>query len=235
MDLHPEEMPVMAALQEITAILDPMARQQGLQLRTVGAADAGVIKADRSKFKQVLYNLLSNAVKFAPAPGSITVTVKDSPEHLTVSVEDTGIGMKPEDLPKLFREFEQLDGSYTRRYQGTGLGLALCRRFVEMHGGRIWAESRFGKGSTFTFTIPRQPRPRAVEAASGESEQAPAELRDRPLALVIEDDPLTSQRLTAEIGRAGFRVAHAQDGEEAIRKALEILRDLLGMQTVRPQ
>src|SRR5207302_1946266 len=77
MDLHPEEMPVMEALQEITAILDPMARQQGLHLRTVGAADAGVIKADRSKFKQVLYNLLSNAVKFTPAPGTITVSVKD--------------------------------------------------------------------------------------------------------------------------------------------------------------
>src|SRR5256884_9398807 len=100
--------------------------------------------------------------------------------------------MKPEDLPKLFREFEQIDGSYTRRYQGTGLGLALCRRFVEMHGGRIWAESRFGKGSTFTFTIPRQPRPVAIEAPSGEPEQTPAELMDRPLALGIEDDPLTS-------------------------------------------
>jgi len=232
MDLHAEEMPVMEALQEVTAILDPMARQQGLQLRMVGAAEATVIKADRSKFKQVLYNLLSNAVKFTPAPGVITVSVRDSPEQLTVSVEDTGIGMKPEDLPKLFREFEQIDGSYTRRYQGTGLGLALCRRFVEMHGGRIWAESQFGKGSIFTFTIPREPRP---AAAAPVEEAAPTlETMELPLALVIEDDPASSQRMTAEIQGVGFRVAHASDGEQAVRKAMEILPDLVVMETVLP-
>jgi len=208
-----------------------MARQQGLQLRTVGAADASVIMADRSKFKQVLYNLLSNAVKFTPAPGTITLSVKDSPQQLTVSVEDTGIGMKPEDLPKLFREFEQIDGSYTRRYQGTGLGLALCRRFVEMHGGRIWAESQFGKGSIFTFTIPREPR---APAAPVEEAVPTLETMELPLALVIEDDPASSQRMTAEIQGVGFRVAHASDGEQAVRKAMEILPDLLVMETVLP-
>src|SRR5438270_9096213 len=233
MDLHAEEMPVAQALQEVTAILEPMARQQGLQLRMVGAADVGVIKADRSKFKQVLYNLLSNAVKFTPAPGIITVSVKDSPEQLTVSVEDTGIGMKSEDLPKLFREFEQIDGSYTRRYQGTGLGLALCRRFVEMHGGRIWVESQFGKGSTFTFTLPRQVKLALVEVAP--EPPATPEVMDQPLALLVEDDPDSSQRMTAEIRAAGFRVAHATDGEEAMRKAIEILPDLVVMETVLPR
>ncbi len=232
MDLHTEDVPVTEALQEVTAILDPMARQQGLQLRTVGATEARVIKADRSKFKQVLYNLLSNAVKFTPAPGSITVTVKDSPEQLTVSVADTGIGMKPEDLPKLFREFEQIDGSYTRRYQGTGLGLALCRRFVEMHGGRIWAESQFGKGSIFTFTIPRELRPAPEPPV--EDAAPTVESMELPLALVVEDDPASSQRMTAEIQGVGFRVAHASDGDQAVRKAMEILPDLVVMETVLP-
>ncbi len=232
MDLHAEEMPVPQALQEVAAILEPMARQQGLQLKTVGVAEAGVIKADRSKFKQVLYNLLSNAVKFTSAPGTITVSVKDSPEQLTVSVEDTGIGMKPEDLPKLFREFEQIDGSYTRRYQGTGLGLALCRRFVEMHGGRIWAESQFGKGSIFTFTIPREPR--LVPEAPVEEAAQTVESMELPLVLVVEDDPASSQRMTAEIQGVGFRVAHAFDGNEAVRKAMEILPDLVVMETVLP-
>jgi len=232
MELHAEEMPVKEAIQEVTGILDPMARQQGLQVTTVGAAEAGVIKADRSKFKQVLYNLLSNAVKFTPPPGQITLTVKDSPSQLTVSVQDTGIGMKPEDLPKLFREFEQIDGSYTRRYQGTGLGLALCRRFVQMHGGRIWAESQFGKGSTFTFTIPRGLRP-AAELPVEEALQ-PIETMELPLALVVEDDPASSQRMTAEIQGVGFRVAHARDGDEAVRKAMEILPDLVVMETVLP-
>src|SRR5437879_2788402 len=176
-----------------------MARQQGLQLTLIGLNDVGIIKSDRSKFKQVLYNLLSNAVKFTPPPGQITVTLRDSPEHLTVSVHDTGIGMKEEDLPKLFREFEQIDGSYTRRYQGTGLGLALCRRFVEMHGGRIWAESHFGKGSTFTFTIPHDPRVALVSEPSAEEAAQTAESMEMPLVLVVEDDPASSQRLTAEI------------------------------------
>ena len=232
MELKAEEMRVADALQEVTTILEPMARQQGLQLTMIGATEAGVIKADRSKFKQVLYNLLSNAVKFTPPPGQITLTVKDAPDQLTVSVQDTGIGMKAEDLPKLFREFEQIDGSYTRRYQGTGLGLALCRRFVQMHGGRIWAESRFGKGSTFTFTIPREPRP-ALEAPADDAAQT-VESMELPLVLVVEDDPASSQRMTAEIQGVGFRVAHAHDGDEAVRKAMEILPDLLVMETVLP-
>jgi len=226
-------MPVAEALQEVTSILEPMARQQGLQLIMAGLADVGVIMADRSKFKQVLYNLLSNAVKFTPPPGQITITVKDSPEHLTVSVHDTGIGMKEEDLPKLFREFEQIDGSYTRRYQGTGLGLALCRRFVEMHGGRIWAESHFGKGSTFTFTIPRDARLGPAAEPSVEEAQT-VESMELPLVLVVEDDPASSQRLTAEIQGVGFRVAHAVDGNEAVRKAMEILPDLIVIETVLP-
>ena len=234
MELHLEPVDVPHALHEVTSILEPMARQQGLQLITEGVEAVSPVQADHSKLKQVLYNLLSNAVKFTPAPGTVTVTVKDSPEQLLIAVRDTGIGIKPQDLPKLFREFEQLDGSYTRRYQGTGLGLALCRRFVEMHGGRIWAESEFGQGSIFTFIIPRQPRPAVVEPA-GEPVQTTAELMDRPLALVIEDDPVTSQRLTAEVQHAGFRVAHAQDGDEAIRKALEILPDLIVMETVLPR
>ena len=231
MELRPESMPVAAALHEVTVILEPMARQQGLQLTTTGTAEP--ILADRSKFKQVLYNLLSNAIKFTPPPGKITVAVKDTPDQLVIAVHDTGIGMKPEDLPKLFREFEQIDGSYTRRYQGTGLGLALCRRFVEMHGGRIWAESQFGKGSTFTFSIPRELRP-AGEPSAPPVALAPVDTMDLPLALVVEDDPSSSQRLTAEIQGVGFRVAHAADGEEAVRKAMEILPDLLVMETVLP-
>jgi signal transduction histidine kinase len=234
MELHPEELQLAEALQEVTSILEPMARQQGLHLTIIGVNEAGAIKADRSKFKQVLYNLLSNAVKFTPAPGRITLTVRDSPEQLTVSVHDTGIGIKQEDLPKLFREFEQIDGSYTRRYQGTGLGLALCRRFVQMHGGRIWAESQYGKGSTFTFTIPREPRPAvAAEAVVDETAQGP-ETMELPLALVVEDDPASSQRMTAEIQGVGFRVAHATDGDQAVRKAMEILPDLVVMETELP-
>jgi len=233
MELKPEEMPVGQTIHEVTSILEPIARQQGLILTTSGTEAAVTIRADRSKFKQILYNLLSNAVKFTPPSGKIVLAVKEDRDRLTVSVKDTGIGIKPEDLPKLFREFEQVDASYTRRYQGTGLGLALCRRFVEMHGGRIWVESQFGKGSTFTFTLPRQVKLALVEVAP--EPPATPEVMDQPLALLVEDDPDSSQRMTAEIRAAGFRVAHATDGEEAMRKAIEILPDLVVMETVLPR
>ncbi|TMD07834.1 MAG: response regulator [Chloroflexi bacterium] len=232
MDLHAEEMSVLDAIHEVTSILEPMARQQGLRLLASGLAPVGTIRADKSKFKQVLYNLLSNAIKFTPPPGSITLAVRDDTEQVTVSVSDTGIGIRQEDVPKLFREFQQLDGTYTRKYEGTGLGLALCRRFVEMHGGRIWVESQPGHGSTFTFSLPRQSR--LPEDAMPDA-PTPPELMDRPLVLVVEDDLVTSQRLTSEIQAAGFQVAHARDGDEALRKAIDILPDLITIETVLPR
>src|SRR5205823_13214615 len=161
-------------------------------------------------------------------PGQVTLAVKDSRSQLRVSVRDSGVGMRREDLPELFRGCEQVAGSCPRRYQGTGLGLALCRRFVQMHGGRIWAESQFGKGSAFTFTIPRESRGSAAAPPPVEESQT-VETMELPLALVIEDDPASSQRMTAEIQGVGFRVAHARDGDEAVRKAMEILPDLLVM------
>jgi len=113
------------------------------------------IQADEVKLQQTMFNLLSNATKFTPGGGAIKVEARKEGEEVTVSVSDTGIGLKPEDRQRIFETFHQLDSSYTRKYSGTGLGLALSRRLVEMHGGRIWAESEGeGKGSTMTFVIP---------------------------------------------------------------------------------
>jgi len=112
-------------------------------------------QADARKLKQILFNLLSNAAKFTPDGGEITIGAKCEADLLVVFVRDTGIGIAPDQLESVFGEFEQIDSSYSRTQQGTGLGLALTRRFVELHGGRIWTNSEGeGKGSTFTFTIP---------------------------------------------------------------------------------
>jgi PAS domain S-box-containing protein len=135
------------------------------------------IEADERKLKQIMFNLLSNALKFTSDGGSVRVTARltrdegrgtkdetasvvlaseesDRPSSFVISVEDTGVGIKPEDMDKLFKEFSQIESAYSKTHEGTGLGLALTKRLVELHGGRIWVESEFGKGSKFSFVIP---------------------------------------------------------------------------------
>ncbi len=115
-----------------------------------------VIEADERKLKQIMFNLLSNAVKFTPDGGSVWVKARKiaGGQEIETSIEDTGIGIKPEDVPKLFKEFSQLDSVYDKKYEGTGLGLALTKKLVELHGGRMQVASEFGKGSRFAFVIP---------------------------------------------------------------------------------
>ncbi|NTW88072.1 MAG: hypothetical protein HGB26_02880 [Desulfobulbaceae bacterium] len=117
--------------------------------------DDAHIEADEGKLKHILFNLLSNAVKFSPAGGSVDLSVEKDGYVYEFTVADTGIGIRGEDIPKLFRAFTQLESVYTKEYEGSGLGLALTRKLVELHGGRIWVESTFGVGSSFHFTIPQ--------------------------------------------------------------------------------
>src|SRR2546428_7023296 len=109
--------------------------------------------ADRTKVKQILLNLLSNAIKFT-TQGRVLVGVQAEPKAVRVRVSDTGIGIRAEDRARLFEPFQQLDNPVARGAGGTGLGLAISKKFVELHGGRIWAESRENQGSTFQFTLP---------------------------------------------------------------------------------
>jgi PAS domain S-box-containing protein len=132
------------------------------------------IGADDRKVKQILFNLLSNAVKFTPDGGSVTLTASKESDAVRICVADTGIGIKAEDMSKLFSEFTQLESAYTKKYEGTGLGLALTKRLVELHGGRIWVESEEGKGSRFFFTLPC--RPAKVPDVVGASEPVPEPL-----------------------------------------------------------
>lgn len=113
------------------------------------------IMVDRSRVKQVILNLLNNSIKFTPENGSISVEVAKIKDEIVVSVKDSGIGIREDDIPKLFTPFFRAESDVTRKYRGTGLGLAISKGFVEAHGGKIWAESEGeGKGSAFTFTLP---------------------------------------------------------------------------------
>ena len=118
--------------------------------------DMPLFLADERRIQQVVLNLLANAIKFTPDGGSIKISASHKSGIFHVSISDTGIGIKDEHLEKIFDVFSQVDSSVTRSYEGTGLGLALAKQFVELHGGKIWAESRIGQGATFSFIIPQK-------------------------------------------------------------------------------
>jgi len=120
----------------------------------------GDIVADERKVKQILLNLLSNAVKFTPEGGRVSLTATAADGVITIAVRDTGIGIAPEDQAAIFEEFRQVGRDDARKQEGTGLGLTLAKKFVELHGGRIGVQSQVGQGSTFTFTLPA-PRERS--------------------------------------------------------------------------
>jgi len=155
MELYPEVFPPAKAIEEVCAIIAPLANKKAICLRRQIATTLTSITLDRQKFVQVLYNLLSNAVKFTDPGGSVQITADcDDSARLLLRVRDTGIGISPADFPKLFTEFQQLDTSATRRFGGTGLGLALTKKIVEFQHGSISVESAVGQGSTFTVTWP---------------------------------------------------------------------------------
>ena len=155
MELYPEPFLPAKAIEEVCAVITPLARQKGISVRLEIAATLTSVTLDRQKFVQVLYNLLSNAVKFTDEGGTVQIIADcDDSARLRLRVRDTGIGIRPADFSKLFIEFQQLDASATRRFGGTGLGLALTKKIIEFQHGNISVESGVGQGSTFTVTWP---------------------------------------------------------------------------------
>jgi GAF domain-containing protein len=135
------------------------ATKHGINLDVTVDERLGEFVGDERKIKQILLNLLSNAVKFTPEGGRIGINARQVDGSVEISVSDTGIGISPEDQAKIFEEFRQVGGDYAHKREGTGLGLTLAKKFVELHGGKIWVESEVGKGSTFCFTLPERPSP----------------------------------------------------------------------------
>jgi len=157
MELYLSPVNISQLLESGIVMIMEKARKHGIKidLHIEAELSGAGIQADEIKLRQIIFNLLSNAAKFTPDGGRVELLAWKDADELIISVSDTGVGIKREDRERIFEAFEQLDSSYTRRQQGTGLGLALARSLVELHGGRIWAESEGeGKGSKFTFTIP---------------------------------------------------------------------------------
>lgn len=162
LELELSEVSACGLLQHGLIVLKEKALNHRIRITAASTADPDLILADERKLKQVLFNLLSNAIKFTPDGGEVSVTAENFGHDVLFAVADSGIGIKAEDLERIFNPFEQVDSSPTRVFQGTGLGLSLCRSFVELHGGHIWAESAGeGCGAVFRLVIPRRRRPEA--------------------------------------------------------------------------
>jgi signal transduction histidine kinase len=155
------------ALDNALTLVRERATRHGITLNQTVDAGGGDVVADERKVKQILLNLLSNAVKFTPEGGRVALTATVVDGAITIAVSDTGIGIAPEDQAAIFEEFRQVGREDARKQEGTGLGLTLAKKFVELHGGRIWVQSQEGQGSTFSFTLPLGPAGRSASDPGG--------------------------------------------------------------------
>jgi signal transduction histidine kinase len=133
----------------------PLADKKGIELACSISSEIENMTGDRRRMEQILLNLISNAIKFTEK-GSVKIECEPEDGKVTVKVIDTGIGIKSEDMGTIFQAFRQIDSGITRKYEGTGLGLSICKRLVELMGGKIWATSEWGSGSTFSFSLPQK-------------------------------------------------------------------------------
>ncbi|MEW6586310.1 MAG: diguanylate cyclase, partial [Nitrospirota bacterium] len=223
---------------DVINVIKPLAENKFIEILVSIGEGVASITADKVKLKQILYNLLSNSIKFTPEGGSVRLAVSKEKnlekcfqgdmadiECIRFSVQDTGIGISPEDKERIFDEFEQASTLFSKKYGGAGLGLALTKKLVELHGGTITVESNLGEGSTFTFWMPVS-SPVTEPAQTGNIEAVslnfPWMKEEAPLILVVEDDFSTAELLTLHLTQAGYKVAHAFDGEEALEKARKL-------------
>jgi signal transduction histidine kinase/DNA-binding response OmpR family regulator len=196
------------------------AGRHGIELSLDVDPNLGLIAADERMVKQVVVNLLSNAVKFTPDKGQIAVSAHRAEGEVRVSVSDTGVGIAAADQARIFDEFQQAKHVGLKAVEGTGLGLTLSKKFVELQGGRIWVESQLGRGSTFTFTIPVWESgpaiPAAIAALPGATQPA------GPAILIVEDDERSIELLTLYLTADHFRVSVARDGEAGLELARQL-------------
>jgi GAF domain-containing protein/CheY-like chemotaxis protein len=236
MELYLESFDVAALVRDIAAVIQPLAAKNANRLDVRCPEDIGTMRADLTKVRQALFNLLSNACKFTER-GTVVLTVareaSDGQDWLGFGVSDTGIGMTPEQLARLFEAFSQADAATTRKYGGTGLGLALSRRLCRMMGGDVTVESEAGRGSTFSVRLPAQ----VVEPAEQRPVPAAVAERSEPVAgtvLVIDDEPAVRDIMQRFLTREGFRVVTAAGGEEGLRRARELRPDAITLDVMMP-
>ena len=236
MELYLESFDVAGLVRDIAAVIQPLAAKNANRLEVRCPVETGAMRADLTKVRQALFNLLSNACKFTER-GTISLTVArevvDGRDSMVFAVGDTGIGMTPEQVSRLFEAFSQADAATTRRYGGTGLGLALSRRLCRVMGGDVTVESIAGRGSTFTIRLPAEVAETVAEPAP------PAEATGQwagsaGTVLVIDDEAAVRDLMQRFLTKEGFRVVTAHGGEEGVRRARELRPDAITLDVMMP-
>jgi signal transduction histidine kinase/CheY-like chemotaxis protein len=235
MEFAQERCTVQSLIDEVATVAEPLAAKHRNRLIVESAEASGELHTDVTKLRQILLNLLSNAAKFTHS-GSVSLrtrSVRDG-QAIEFAVQDTGIGLTEEQLSRLFQEFSQAEASTSRRYGGTGLGLALSRKLAQALGGDITVESTPGAGSTFTAVIPRQisfgspRRPAPVDSAR------PTDTSGAGTILVIDDDADSRDLLSRILERDGYRVVTASGGASGLELAREVRPDAITLDVIMP-
>jgi signal transduction histidine kinase len=217
MDLVYEEFGVDSAVREVLNVVRSLAMKKDIEIASAVEPLDALLIADKNKFKQVLYNLLSNAIKFTPPTGKVDLRALIQGQSLRITVKDSGIGIPKDVQHKIFGAFYQVQSASNREYPGTGLGLALTKKLVELHGGSIEFESAPDQGTTFTIEFPLKPGP-----------------SKRNRVLVVEDNPSNLDLARMVLEGNGFAVDTASNGQEGLEKARHLRPDLILMDMQLP-
>ena len=239
MTTYAEEFGIEALVQDVAGTVGNLVQQKGNTLvldvtPSLGAPGLGMMSTDQVKLRQCLFNLVSNAAKFTEG-GQITLRASRDGNDAVFSVADSGIGMTPEQLAKLFERFAQADVSTTRRFGGTGLGLAITRAFCRLLGGDVTVTSTYGEGSTFTIRVPVIMPEQPEEDAPPETAPGNAMAQGKHLVLVVDDDPAQRDLLTRFLEREGFAVRTAPDGRTGIDLARTLHPRAILLDVMMPQ
>ena len=232
MELRLQTVSVAESVEQVVKTVEPLVRKKNLTL-AANVAGVGDVLADGGKLRQMLLNLISNAIKFTPEGGTVTIGALRLNDNVEISVADTGIGIADSDQKQIFQEFHQVDPGPGRKHEGTGLGLALTRRFALLHGGDVHVTSRVNKGSVFTLSLPVRatvlptPAPAHAEMTNGH--------HVGPLVLVVEDDPAAAELLTRQLIAAGYRTEVARTGTQAVERAVELQPAAITLDVILPE